>query len=1025
MANKDDAKRANPNRDYFSSNTGRTFKLIDDEYGYRVAKLQDLQKIKEALLKKQHDLEMKLATASESQKKELEEQLQHILSQSAEDIYKKRKQQYYEFASIEEKIGMISREAAEAKRAIQEEINELINKGVTDEKEIAALKAKQQSIVAGSIRDQQKLNEASLKAVEAYGTKQEQIEAKRRLWETQRAKLKEEKEKAYQSLVSNFQGKLTKEKEEEFKRQVEQQEDIIALQESVNSSKKAIRSTKVGIQSDKEYGKELLDSITKSLEKTFSNLKSDLERDMFLYSDKSGVISTRLMGSNYNWGKVSENVSSMLAGSSVVKQEKMVESLTKLVEEGVAQDLQQRAFLLSIQENVATTFDAANGTLLRIIRLQQSNSTAQRMAMEANLNEFLNSYFEDTSYLTDTLDNVTNALVEATSLFSAEGSANFEYVVQKWLGALTAKGLSSSAATNIAQGIGYLFSGDVQSLSSNDSVQSLLAMSASRAGLSYSDLLVSGGTASSVADTNKLLQSMVSYLREIAKSNNNVVRSEYAHLYGLTASDLSAISNMSDADIANVFGSSYNYTSATADIQKLLNTTRNRIAPNQQYKTLVDNFKTSIATGVGNSKGQYTIYEAANVLNAVAGGVPLPTVYVMGNAIDLPTISDLLQGGVFGLNLVSALGDVFSSEGGLQLFDNGSGAKSWESLDRSAGGSSSFFDFMDESIGELSEAEITRKEREKAKKEQEKASGGITSVNDSSSSSSGSGYVYIDSISSEAAKSIGSAVSEALLPTNSTSVSDALNVNIIGIADGILPKTFGAFGGLSSSSNPESLGSVDATIVGLSGELIEYLNNWKSNTAESTIENSNTELLSNLTEFLSMLTDSNDELRDSINELLLSNETEKGNSVVIEDISSITRGTLEDLIPKSIKISEVSDNILSAIQPSKAGDTNVTIDGTVTAAISDALVKAITDSLSENNIGKNITLLQAIYDMRDSLKNIALSNYQETADGNISISDILNSISESLKKDVGVRVNNIDFDDAIDKLTQYLDKNMF
>lgn len=1024
MANKDDAKRANPNKDYFSSNTGRTFKLIDDEYGYRVAKLQDLQKIKEALLKKQHDLEMKLATATESQKKELEEQLQHILSQSAEDIYKKRKQQYYEFASIEEKIGMISREAAEAKRAIQEEINELINKGVTDEKEIAALKAKQQSIVAGSIRDQQKLNEASLKAVEAYGTKQEQIEAKRRLWETQRAKLKEEKEKAYQSLVSNFQGKLTKEKEEEFKRQVEQQEDIIALQESVDSGKKALRGT-VGIQSGKEYGKELLDSITKSLEKTFSNLKSDLERDMFLYSDKSGVISTRLMGSNYNWGKVSENVSSMLAGSSVVKQEKMVESLTKLVEEGVAQDLQQRAFLLSIQENVATTFDAANGTLLRIIRLQQSNSTAQRMTMEANLNEFLNSYFEDTSYLTDTLDNVTNALVEATSLFSADSSANFEYVVQKWLGALTAKGLSSSAATTIAQGIGYLFSGDVQSLSSNDSIQSLLAMSASRAGLSYSDLLVSGGTASSVTDTNKLLQSMVSYLREIAKSNNNVVRSEYAHLYGLTASDLSAISNMSDADIANVFGSSYNYTSATSDIQKLLDTTRNRIAPNQQYKTLIDNFKTNVATGVGNSKGQYTIYEVANVLNAVAGGIPLPTVYVLGNAIDLPTISDLLQGTVFGINTIGAVIDAISSEGGLQLFDDGRGAKSWESLDRSAGGSSSFFDFTDESIGELSEAEITRKEREKAKKEQEKASGGITSVNDSSSSSSGSGYIYIDSISSEAAKSIGAAVSEALLPTNSTSVSDALNVNIIGIADGILPKTFGAFGGLSSSSNPESLGSVDATIVGLSGELIEYLNNWKSSTAESTIENNNTELLSNLTEFLSMLTDSNDELRDSINELLLSNETEKGNSVVIEDISSITRGALEDLIPKSIKISEVSDNILSAIQPSKAGDTNVTIDGTVTAAISDALVKAITDALSENNIGKNITLLQAIYDMRDSLKNIALSNYQETADGNISISDILNSISESLKNDVGVKVNNIDFDDAIDKLTQYLDKNMF
>nr|DAU00298.1 MAG TPA: hypothetical protein [Bacteriophage sp.] len=41
-----------------------------------------------------------------------------------------------------------------------------------------------------------------------------------------------------------------------------------------------------------------------------------------------------------------------------------------MVDLGINYNLEERAFLATISDKVATTFDAANGTLLRLIRLQ-------------------------------------------------------------------------------------------------------------------------------------------------------------------------------------------------------------------------------------------------------------------------------------------------------------------------------------------------------------------------------------------------------------------------------------------------------------------------------------------------------------------------------------------------------------------------------------------------------------------------------------------------------------------------------
>ena len=172
--------------------------------------------------------------------------------------------------------------------------------------------------------------------------------------------------------------------------------------------------------------------------------------------------------------------------------------------------------------------------------------------MEAYLTKFLNNMYSDTSYLNDLYDSVSAAIIDANSQMTRDQSVAFEYAIQKWLGSLASLGMSESAITNIATGINYLATGNVGALSSNQGLQTLLAMSASRAGISYGSILNQGLTAE---ETNDLLESMVKYLQEIARNQSNVVKSAYGGMFGLSLADLRAISSLTGSDIRNIYGS--------------------------------------------------------------------------------------------------------------------------------------------------------------------------------------------------------------------------------------------------------------------------------------------------------------------------------------------------------------------------------------------------------------------------------------------------------------------------------------
>ena len=64
-----------------------------------------------------------------------------------------------------------------------------------------------------------------------------------------------------------------------------------------------------------------------------------------------------------------------------------------------------------------------------MVRLQQQDTTQARMGMEAQLTRYLNSTYQDSSYLNNLYDTVTSNLFEAESQLGRNASIELEYVV--------------------------------------------------------------------------------------------------------------------------------------------------------------------------------------------------------------------------------------------------------------------------------------------------------------------------------------------------------------------------------------------------------------------------------------------------------------------------------------------------------------------------------------------------------------------------------------------------------------------
>lgn len=377
-------------------------------------------------------------------------------------------------------------------------------------------------------------------------------------------------------------------------------------------------------------------------------------------------------GDEYDYSGMLSTMSRNLAASPYVTQRAFMKKLDEAVDKGIAYNVEQRTFLATVTDEIASTFNAFDSNLMRIIRLQQADSTAARLGMEAALTKTLNQVFSDTSYLSDMYDSVTQAIVDSEATMSRERATEFEYTVQKWLGSLYSLGASNNLISQIAQGLNYLGTGNVQALASNSPLQTLFAMSASRAeGLDYADLLVQGLDAS---NTNKLMKAMVEYLKEIAVTNkaNNVVKAAYGDLYNMSLADMRAITSLSSSDITSIYAENMSYGDMTNSLSNQFSSISKRLSTGEMIKNVLDNFVYSIGSEISQNAVSYTIWQVTDLIEKATGGIHIPAVSVFGNMVDLSsfTLEGIMKTGLVGLNTLGQIGNIVSSlnsGGGLSL----------------------------------------------------------------------------------------------------------------------------------------------------------------------------------------------------------------------------------------------------------------------------------------------------------------------------------------------------------------------
>ena len=420
--------------------------------------------------------------------------------------------------------------------------------------------------------------------------------------------------------------------------------------------------------SHNEDGTRNLGKLAASLTNAVSDMAKQLDSKIDEIGKYKSAIDTRLYGSKNNknwagsyWDSMSKDITGMAGISPLVKQSDLANKVSQMVGQGIAFNVEQRATLAVLKDKIATTFDAANGTLLRLVRIQQQDTTAGRLGMEAALNAFLNNMYETTEYMEGIAKTVKGSLEEAMSLMTGENALSFEYQVQKWLGSMYSVGMSQEAVQGLGSVIGKLASGQIDAIT-NGGQGNLVIMAANQAGLSVADILNNGLDSQT---TNELMNSMVDYLAKIAKDagDSKVIQQQMASVYDMTASDLKAAANLSSSRSA-VARDGLTYSGAINNLYSMANSMYARTSLGEMMTNAWDNLQYTMAAGIANNPMLYATYKAAGLLDAVTGGIALPDIKVMGTGVNLQTtIADLMRVGAMSGSILSGIGSMIASGG--------------------------------------------------------------------------------------------------------------------------------------------------------------------------------------------------------------------------------------------------------------------------------------------------------------------------------------------------------------------------
>lgn len=417
-------------------------------------------------------------------------------------------------------------------------------------------------------------------------------------------------------------------------------------------------------ESIKYLAEDFKDNFGKNVEKLASSLQSSLsgqlDSTINSYINNYQSMISSLVGANKDWESITDNLNNALSANSLVRQENVYKNLTELIKAGISENVEQRAFLETISDDLNLLLDTQTGSLARLIRLQDASIAENRVAIEYSLREFLNQNYQTSEYIKDSYLKVADSISELQAINTTSIASSIESALQTWLGSYYSVGVSDSTISNLASAINSLGTGDLSNINSN--ISKLVMMGAATSGKSYGNLLTNGITAE---DVSAIMSGITDYAKSI--EGNNVVKSQWASLFGLSISDLEALKNLNITD---------NTQTVSSDINKLFDAYASFVPTTVGLKNTFENLMFTTATNIASNDALYGSYFVTDILEKSGIGSALSSLgssiasmglkktggalQVAGTAINysklIPYLGGLLST-VIGDNALGNLGD--------------------------------------------------------------------------------------------------------------------------------------------------------------------------------------------------------------------------------------------------------------------------------------------------------------------------------------------------------------------------------
>lgn len=493
-----------------------------------------------------------------------------------------------------------------------------------------------------SDRNAKKKTKEEEKRAEAYAKKYNELLKK---YNGDHFKAEMEFQKGLEELAAHEEEKKNKDRRNKLKEQIEYASN---LEEKLAAE----RQLKLA-EGQKALTEAMVSAVNDALNGTFENIRQ-AGKDYAEYVERLEV---GLIGSTKSYDSVSDKLSKVFALNVFFSMEDALKKTTEMVESGINYNVELRASLATMSDKIVKTFDALDANLLRIVRIQQSDSTQARLGMESLLQEYLNSNFQNSEYLHGVSDQVTGYLLEAEAMMGRNQAVEFEYAVQKWLGSFSSLGVSEQTIMALAQGLGYLGSGDVDALAGNESLQQLLAISIQKGGgtKSYGDMLTQG---IGVKDVSTILSGFYKLVKQVSDSGNLAAMNQYADLFGLTMSDITSVLNLTDQSIGQIASNMASYQSTINRVTEEMSVSKlyKRTSASEMFNNMQKNMLTSIGLDMADSLAMNLMYEAldqaANIVDMFDMGVEVDP-FGVGASVKLEA-GALVRGAAAGATYLTA-----------------------------------------------------------------------------------------------------------------------------------------------------------------------------------------------------------------------------------------------------------------------------------------------------------------------------------------------------------------------------------